>query len=108
MAYGHDCDGWAEPGDPDGQAADCEMCGRPLEDGELGTVHTLRVNQEAIVAELEKMFGGRRVRDAVAWSVEGEHDDLLVVVAEWSDGTGGCRSGFCLGGRSCWSRSTSR
>jgi hypothetical protein len=50
-------------------------------------VHTLSVKRQAIVAELEGMLGGRRLRQGVAWSVEGEQDDVLVVVADWSDGT---------------------
>ncbi|MEZ4322857.1 MAG: hypothetical protein R3F61_35650, partial [Myxococcota bacterium] len=87
QGYGRYCDGWAEPGDPDGEAVACEACGRLLEDEEVATLHVLSVDRDAIIAELDGMLGGRRLRDGVAWSVEGEHDDVLVVVADWSDGT---------------------
>lgn len=87
-ADGHFCGGWAEPGDPYGEAPACGTCGREIEDAEgCNALHTLVLDREAIVDALDAFIGGRRLRDGVAWSVEGDRDDVLVVVADWSDGT---------------------
>jgi hypothetical protein len=87
QGFGFACDGWAPPGDPYGELPCCELCGRELNDVEVDTVHTLTVDREAIVAALDEMLDGRRLRDGVAWSMEGAEDDVLVVVADWSEGT---------------------
>lgn len=86
QGFGFDCDGWALPGDPYGEPPCCELCGRELDDAEVDMVHTLTVDRDAIVAALDGMLDGRRLRDGVAWSLEGD-DDVLVVVADWSEET---------------------
>lgn len=98
QAYGEYCEGWAEPGDLYGEAVGCNSCGRLLEDSEPEALHTLRVDQDAIVAMLDDIVGGRRLAGGVAWTVEGEQDDVLVVVADWSEGAR-WMSNRVLGGR---------
>lgn len=84
-----DCEGWI-PAVSDG---DCPRCGREiwLDEAPIHPWSTLRIEREAIVYRLEAALGGigstRRLREGVAFAVETDPDEILVVVADWSDGT---------------------
>ncbi len=84
-----DCEGWI-PAVSDG---DCPRCGREiwLDEAPIHPWSTLRIEREAIVNRLEgvlRQIGStRRLREGVAFAVEADPDEVLVVVADWSDGT---------------------
>jgi hypothetical protein len=84
-----DCEGWI----PAVSDVDCPRCGRQiwLDEAPIHAWSTLRIERDAIVDRLEAVLAEigstRRLREGVAFAVDAEPDEVLVVVADWSDGT---------------------
>jgi hypothetical protein len=82
--FGGECDGWSL------DEGFCPLCGADIwaHDRERFALAQLALQHDAVIAALTETLGDvRRLREGVAFSVEMATDDVLVVVAEWSDGT---------------------
>ena len=83
------CDGWI----PAGSGGSCPVCGRDIWEDEAVAepLATLRIEREPIVhvllGTLERWGPARRLQDGVAFAVDGGADEVLVVVADWSEDT---------------------
>lgn len=81
-----ECEGWSE-----GEGC-CPLCGKDIWEHDRGrmSMATLGLERDAMLEALATMLGGigdvRTLGEGAAFSVETAADDVLVVVAEWSDG----------------------